>query len=496
MLKLGKALFRYGISQKKSQLVNVARMANKKMSDLIPMNQKFFSQSTLKLDNPYTGEQILELPFLSKEEQHEILVKAKDASKKNRQSNLRERKDVVRKIIKYLQDNKETIAVEITSCMGKPVLQSRQEIDTAIERCNALIDISEEALAKEVIESNKYVTKYLGTVLILSSFDFPILSAINHMIPALLCGNSVLIKDNPRTPIFGEHFQKASENNWVQSFLANQQDVKLLYQEHAINYVVFMGSLESAHDVYQEVAKNDFIDVQLDLDMENAAEVLLRAAFYNAGQSRNSMQRIYIEKAISNDFINLFSKMAFERLQIGDPMDEQTDIGPLAQLDYIEKMEGKNKQIKTKLIEFVADAVNMGGALVLGGNQNTDDKGMGRFFEPTIIANATNGMKVQAQQIFGPIVTFQEVESDVQAKDLINASKYGVTSAIFTSDEICMDYFIGNLKVGVVNINKCPVMQDHYLPVTGRKVCGKILYNSKYAFDNFTRLKSVNIRLN
>lgn len=177
-------------------------------------------------------------------------------------------------------------------------------------------------------------------------------------------------------------------------------------------------------------------------------------------------------------------------------MDEQTDIGPLAQLDYIEKMEGMFYKIKSKLIAYIADAVNMGGALVLGGNQNTDDKGMGRFFEPTIIANATNGMKVQTQQIFGPIVTFQEVESDVQAKDLINSSKYGVTSAIFTSDEVCMDYFIGNLKVGVVNINKCPVMQDHYLPVTGRKVCNKILYNSKYAFDNFTRLKSVNIRLN
>eukprot|EP00347_Sterkiella_histriomuscorum_P004449 403360417 len=460
------------------------------------------TKTAIKLDNPYTGEIIDEFPFLTKDEQLKILGQARDAGNTCRQLNLGQRKAIIENIIKYLVENREVLAKEITTMMGKPIVQSWEEIDTSIERCKAIVSLADDALDIEHISSIDGVKKYvikepLGTVLILSSHDFPILNVINHMVPAVLSGNSVLLKDSPRTPTIGRHFQKAcGDSNIVQHFLADQQSVKNLYQEHAINYVVFMGSLGSAHDVYMEVAKNDFIDVQLDLggkeaafvaedaDQDNAIEMLLKASFYNTGQSRNSMQRIFVEKVIYDEFVNKFSKRAFETLKLGDPMDESTNIGPLATSEYVEVMQ-----------DLVDDAVSMGGSVVLGGTQNTDEHGMGRFYEPTIICNATNGMRVQAEQVFGPIVTFQEVDDDRQARSLINSSKYGVTSSIFTNNEITMDYFIGNLRVGVVNINKCPVMQDHYLPVTGRKVCNKILYNSKYAFDNFTRLKSVNMKI-
>ena len=269
-----------------------------------------------------------------------------------------------------------------------------------------------------------------------------------------------------------------------------------MYKSHEVNYVVFMGSLKSAHDVYMEVANNDFIDVQLDLGGKDAAYVspdcdidlalttLVKGGFYNTGQSRNSIQRIYVHKDISSDFINQFSKKAFEELVMGDPMLETTNIGPMAILDHMEEMQ-----------EITDDCVNMGGLLVLGGNPNTDDKGLGRFYEPTIIANANNGMRAQHEQFFGPLVTFQEVEDENQAVQLINSTKYGLQSSVFTNSPQTIDFFIQKLRVGVVNINQCPRMQDHYLPVTGRKVCQKILYNSRHAFDNFTKLKSLNIRL-
>lgn len=155
-----------------------------------------------------------------------------------------------------------------------------------------------------------------------------------------------------------------------------------------------MGSLENARDVYEDVAENDFIDVQLDLggkdgayvapdcDFDLTLQTLVKGAFYNTGQSRNSIQRIFVHKEISNKFINAFSKKVFEDLKMGDPMNEDTYIGPMAVLDHVEQ-----------LMEICEDAINMGGQVVVGGNQNTDEKGMGRFFEPTVIVDANNGMR-------------------------------------------------------------------------------------------------------
>jgi acyl-CoA reductase-like NAD-dependent aldehyde dehydrogenase len=206
-------------------------------------------------------------------------------------------------------------------------------------------------------------------------------------------------------------------------FFADPKDVKQLFRAHEINYVVFMGSLESAHDVYIDVAANDFIDVQLDLggkdgayvapdaDMDLALQTLLKGSYYNTGQSRNTIQRIYVHKDIGGDFINHFSKKVFEELKIGDPMKEDTNIGPMAVLDHIENLQ-----------ELCQDSINMGGLVCVGGNANSDENGLGRFFEPTIIANANNGMRVQYEQFFGPIVTFQEVENEKQALELINST--------------------------------------------------------------------------
>ena len=111
-------------------------------------------------------------------------------------------------------------------------------------------------------------------------------------------------------------------------------------------------------------------------------QTLVKGAYYNTGQSRNSIQRIFVHKDISQDFINQFSKKVFEEIKMGDPMNEENYIGPMAVLEHVEQLQ-----------EICEDAINMGGDIVIGGNQNTDEKGLGRFFEPTIIANANNGMR-------------------------------------------------------------------------------------------------------
>ena len=191
-----------------------------------------------------------------------------------------------------------------------------------------------------------------------------------------------------------------------------------------------------------------------------------------------------MHKDVGGEFTNRFTRKAFEELQLGDPMLETTNIGPMAILEHIEELQ-----------QICEDSVNMGGLLLLGGNPNSDAAGKGRFFEPTVIANANNGMRAQQDQFFGPLVTFQEVENDQQAIDLINSTKYGVMSSVFTQSPERAELLMRRLRVGLVNVNQFSRMQDHYLPITGRKVCQKILYNSRHAFFNFTKLKSLNVRM-
>ena len=146
----------------------------------------------------------------------------------------------------------------------------------------------------------------------------------------------------------------------------------------------------------------------------------------------------------------MFTKRVFETLKIGNPMNPDTNIGPLAIPEMPEILK-----------EYCDDALSMGGQILIGGNMNLDVHGMGRFFEPTVIANANNGMKAVSEQIFGPIVCVQEVEDDRQAKYLINSSKYGLQASIFTSNPLSFEYFTSSLRVGVVNFNECPVFGDH-----------------------------------
>ncbi|TNV79592.1 hypothetical protein FGO68_gene16974 [Halteria grandinella] len=471
---------------------------------LTHLPRRYFApgQKSIQLDDPYTGEIIDEIPFTTLEDQQSLLLRSRQAYRNFRSTTVPDRIKLVKNIADYFRENKEQVATEITRTMGKPIVQSREEVDYAVERTEVLMGMAEEALRPEMVSKTSNISKSvirepIGTVLILSSYDFPVISIVNHLVPAILCGNSCMLKDNPRAPLISKHFENAlSGSDLALRLFASQENVKQLYTSHEINYVVFMGSLQSAHDVYTEVAQNDFIDVQLDLggkdaayvagdcDVELTVQTLVKGAFYNTGQSRNSIQRIYVHKDISGDFINQFSKKAFDELKLGNPLLDTTNIGPMAILEHVEELQ-----------EVIEDAVSMQGLTILGGTPNTDEHGLGRFFEPTIIANANNGMRAQSDQFFGPLVTFQDVENDKQAIELINSSKYGIQSSVFTQCQDRVDLFSEKLRVGVVNVNQCPRMQDHYLPVTGRKVCQKILYNSRHAFDNFTKLKSLNIRL-
>lgn len=185
----------------------------------------------------------------------------------------------------------------------------------------------------------------MGTVLALLPWDFPVLESVNIIVPAILAGNSVLLKDNPDTPIIANHFEQALEKHSpgvVQKFFIDPMEVFKLYRNKAVNYVVFAGTYQSALDIYTELGQNDFIDCNFDLGgkniayvdntctdsaLEKAVEKCMWATFYNTGQSRSRIESILVHKDLVNKFTNMLSDKVFNTFKLDDPMKDTTNFG-------------------------------------------------------------------------------------------------------------------------------------------------------------------------
>jgi len=190
-----------------------------------------------------------------------------------------------------------------------------------------------------------------------------------------------------------------------------------------------------------------------------------------------------VKEEVAKEFINAFTAHVFNEYNIGDPMLDTTKIGPLALNEYPEILD-----------EICEDARSLGADILVGGNMNTDDSGLGRFFEPTIIHRATVGMRVMHEQIGGPVVGIQRVTDHRMAMKLMNNVSYSLSAYVFTGDEegVFKEMEEG-LKVGTVLMNVCPVMHDVRLPITGRKQSLKTNYLGRNSFLNLTRAKVVGV---
>ena len=234
--------------------------------------------------------------------------------------------------------------------MGKPITQSREELQESINRASLLKQFSESEMKEDVLfQANGVIKKTflepMGTVLALLPWDFPVLETVNIVVPAILAGNSVLLKDNPDTPTIANHFEKALEQlspGVAQKFFIDPMEVFKLYSSKSVNYVVFAGTYQSALDIYTELGQNDFIDCNFDLGGKNIAyidnscsqAVLDRAiekcmwgTFYNTGQSRSRIESILVHKDLVNKVTNQLSEMVLNTFKLDDPNKDSTNFG-------------------------------------------------------------------------------------------------------------------------------------------------------------------------
>ena len=456
---------------------------------------------TLNVDNPFSGELACEVPLLDLPAALRALERCAQAQRAWADSVIPERVALIRKFADAFVAEKETAALDISRMMGKPLAQARAEVETLAARARALAEQAPEALAEVDLPKGGFarsVTREpLGVVLVIAPWNYPLLTAVNAVAAAVLAGNGVLLKHSSRTPLCGFQFEAAfrragAPEGLVQSLQAGHADCGALIERAEVGFVAFTGSVSGGREI-QAAAARRFMGIGLELggkdaayvaedaDVTWAAEQLADGAFYNAGQSCCGVKRIFIHERHYDRFLEALLGHA-QAYRLGDPIDPATTLGPLA-----------SKGAPEELAAQVRDAAGEGARLLCGGAP-TQVEGRGRFFPPTVVADARPAMAVMDDESFGPLVALARVSGDEEAVSLINRSRFGLTASLWTPDAARARRIGRRLEVGTVFMNRCDQL-DPWLPWVGVKDSGRGQSLSRWGILELTRPKSYHFKL-
>jgi len=459
------------------------------------------SDPELTVINPFTEEPAFTLPMLEAGEVDAVVMQARRAHEDWRRVPLDDRIALCRKFVDAFKAMGDQVATDITVQMGKPLSQAKGEIGRLAERAEHMMAIAPQVLADEPAPGAAGFKKYirhepLGVVFDVAAWNYPLLIAVNVVVPSVLAGNAVILKHSSKTPLCGQAFEDAFKQagapaHLVQHVIADHATTDQFVKHPAVDYVSFTGSTKGGHEIVRG-AMNRFINIGLelggkdpayvcaDIPIQYAAENCVDGAFYNAGQSCCAIERIYVDKAIYNEFVEAFVATT-KAYVLGDPMNPATSIGPMA-----------SKGAPAFVAGQVEAAVKAGGRLVVD-PASFDVPKHGWFAAPAVVADAPHSSSLMQEESFGPVIGITPVSSDEEAIRLMNDSAYGLTASIWTQ-EVDRAIRIGEqVETGTFFMNRCDYC-DPALPWTGVKDTGRGCSLSPYGFHQLTRLKSMHLR--
>jgi acyl-CoA reductase-like NAD-dependent aldehyde dehydrogenase len=451
------------------------------------------------LINPATEAPLREVAYTSAAELEGIVAGARAAQRDWRRVPVAERVRACGQMAPAFRAMADQVALDITRQMGKPLQQARNEIATMIDRAETMCRLAESALADEPLPPKDGFARFirrepLGVVLDIAAWNYPLLIAVNVIVPAVLAGNAVLVKHARLTPLCGSHFAEAFARTGVPPGLVaavtlDHDAATALIRSGQIDYVSFTGSVAGGREVYGQVAHR-FIDAGLELggkdpayvcedaNFEFAVENVVDGAFYNAGQSCCGIERVYVARPIYARFVDAAAALV-RQYSMGNPEDPATTLGPLA-----------HRKGKDLVEQHVAEARAAGARVLTGG---TPWRGPGYFVEPAVLTGVDHSMKVMREETFGPVVGIMPVRDDGEAVRLMNDSPYGLTASIWTEDMDRATRVMAELDAGTVYANRCDYL-DPMLPWVGVKDSGKGCSLSHLGFAHLTRPKSFHLR--
>ncbi|GAC1394524.1 MAG: aldehyde dehydrogenase family protein [Polyangiales bacterium] len=408
--------------------------------------------------------------------------------------------------VEAMERDVDPIAQEISAQMGKPVAQAKGELGGMVKRARHMCAIAPAALGDVVIAptsddertlERRIVRAPLGVVFDLPAWNYPLLTAVNVVVPALLAGNAVVLKHSPRSPLVGDRFARAFEaagapEGALQSLHCDHATSERICGDARVDHVAFTGSVLGGRRIAQaaagrfievglELGGNDPAYVAADADLQKALDGIVDGACYNAGQSCCAVERVYVHRSLYAKFVE-GALAAMKAYVLGDPRDGKTTLGPIAQPAQPGVLQA-----------HVDDAVRRGAKLLLGGHR-TQVGGKGRFFEPTLLVDVPEDADVMSLESFGPLLPVAPVDDDDDALRRMNDDALGLTASVWTSDRDRAARMARRLQFGTVYMNRCDAL-DPALPWVGVKDSGKGATLSVLGFGHLTRPQAWNFRL-
>ncbi len=458
--------------------------------------------TTFTVLSPGTGKPLLERPWATPKDIQAALSLAEAQKHAWRRTPLAERSRWVAAFVDAVVESKDAAGKELTEQMGRPIRYSAGEIGGFEERARAMIAMAEDALGairppeKEGFE--RFVSREpLGLVLALAPWNYPWLTAVNVIVPALLAGNVVLLKHSDQTPLVAERLFAAAEKAGLpkgvfQYVHASHPDVARMAQDSRIDYVAFTGSVAGGRAVKGaigdrfiamglELGGKDAAYVAPDADFDFSVENLVDGAFFNSGQSCCGIERIYVHESIYPRFVDAFVEKVHE-YSLGDPLLESTTLGPVV------------RRANKERIAAQIEAAVKSGARALVDQSRFEVPASSAYMAPEVLVDVTHDMDAMREETFGPLACIAPVSSDEEAIEKINDSRYGLTSGIWTSDIERARTMAKELETGTVFMNRCDYL-DPELAWVGVKDSGRGCTLSKVGFESLTRPKSHHFRI-
>ncbi|MDQ1489887.1 MAG: succinate-semialdehyde dehydrogenase / glutarate-semialdehyde dehydrogenase [Actinomycetota bacterium] len=448
--------------------------------------------------NPATGETVKTFEPLSVEELDAKLERAAGAFQMYRLTTFAERARWMRAAADILDQEADAIASVMTTEMGKTRQAARAEAQKCAKACRFYAEHAEAFLADEpadpgAVGAQKAFARYqpLGPVLAVMPWNFPLWQAMRFAAPALMAGNVGLLKhasNVPQTALFMEDlFSRAGFPDGVfQTLLIGSDLVERVLRDRRVVAATLTGSTPAGQAVARvsgeeikktvlELGGSDPFVVLPSADLEKAVEVGVVARCQNNGQSCIAAKRFIVHEAVADEFERRFvEKMA--GLRLGDPMDDATDLGPLA-----------TEQGRNDVEELVADAAAQGATVLLGGQQ---PDGPGWYYPATVVTGITPKMRMYAEEVFGPVAQLYRVPDVDAALELANATDFGLGSNVWTNDPVEQDRFIRDLAAGAVFVNGMTTSFPE-LPFGGVKTSGYGRELSAHGIREFCNVKAI-----
>ena len=450
--------------------------------------------------SPVDGQIYAQRPALTHEAALSAVARAKAAHKDWAARPLADRIAVVMAGIDALAAMNDTIVQELAWQMGRPTRYGG-EIGGVRERAGHMAAIAEAALAPDVIEDSTAFRRVLarepiGVGLVIAPWNYPYLTAINTIVPALIAGNAVVLKHARQTLLAGERLAEALHAGGVpedvfQNIVLDHATTAALISGRSFGFVNFTGSVAGGAEI-ERAAAGTFTAVSLELggkdpgyvradaDLDAAVDGLMDGALFNAGQCCCGIERIYVHESLFDAFVEKAVSFA-KALKLGNPFDADTTLGPMAHVRFAQVVRAQT-----------SEAVAAGATPLIDAALFPADDG-GAYLAPQILINVDHTMRVMVEESFGPVVGIMKVRDDAEAIRLMNDSDYGLTCSLWTADAEAASAIGAQLETGTVYMNRCDYL-DPALCWTGCKDTGRGASLSGLGYLSVTRAKSYHLK--